>query len=93
MTDLKPDNIVVINGSDDGNGRDERIKVVDFGVARLKDDPATEAGQALGTPVYMAPEQAQGGEIDERVDVYGAAAVLFELLAGRPPFLPPDGPN
>lgn len=62
-------------------------------MARLKDDPATEAGQALGTPVYMAPEQAQGGEIDERVDVYGAAAVLFELLAGRPPFLPPDGPN
>jgi serine/threonine protein kinase len=91
--DLKPDNIVVISGSDDGTGHDERVKVVDFGVARLKDDPATEAGQALGTPVYMAPEQAQGGEIDERVDVYGAAAVLFELLAGRPPFLPPDGPN
>jgi len=93
--DLKPDNIVVLASGDggEGSGRDLRVKVVDFGVARLKDDPATEAGQELGTPVYMAPEQAQGGEIDERVDVYGAAAVLFELLAGRPPFLPPDGPN
>ncbi len=93
--DLKPDNIVVLRNPDssDGRLRFDRVKVVDFGVARLKDDPATDAGQALGTPVYMAPEQAQGGEIDERVDVYGAAAVLFELLAGRPPFLPPDGPN
>lgn len=93
--DLKPDNIVVLRDPElpDGSVRFDRVKVVDFGVARLKDDPATEAGQALGTPVYMAPEQAQGGEIDERVDIYGAAAVLFELLAGRPPFLPPDGPN
>jgi serine/threonine protein kinase len=94
--DIKPDNIVVLHAPSDGGDsslHDDRIKVVDFGVARLKDDPATEAGQALGTPVYMAPEQAQGGEIDERVDVYGAAAVLFEMLAGRPPFLPPDGPN
>ena len=90
--DLKPDNIVLAT-IQDGKKTVERVKVVDFGVARLKDDSLTDAGQALGTPVYMAPEQAQGGDIDERVDVYGAGAVLYELLSGRPPFLPPDAPN
>lgn len=90
--DIKPDNIVLATVQD-GKGQIERIKVVDFGVARLKGDSVTDAGQALGTPVYMAPEQAQGGDIDERVDVYGVGAVLYELLTGRPPFIPPEAPN
>ncbi|MFO0574888.1 MAG: protein kinase [Polyangia bacterium] len=90
--DLKPDNIVLATVQD-GKREVQRIKVVDFGVARLKDDSLTDSGQALGTPVYMAPEQAQGGSVDERVDVYGAGAVLYELLTGHPPFTPPDAPN
>ena len=90
--DIKPDNIVLAT-LQDGKQQVQRIKVVDFGVARLKGDSVTDTGQALGTPVYMAPEQAQGGDIDERVDVYGVGAVLYELLAGRPPFIPPEAPN
>ncbi len=90
--DIKPDNIVLATVQE-GKAQVERIKVVDFGVARLKGDSVTDAGQALGTPVYMAPEQAQGGDIDERVDVYGVGAVLYELLTGRPPFIPPEAPN
>ncbi len=90
--DIKPDNIVLATVQD-GKATVERIKVVDFGVARLKGDSVTDAGQALGTPVYMAPEQAQGGDIDERVDIYGVGAVLYELLTGRPPFIPPEAPN
>lgn len=90
--DLKPENIVLAKTLD-GKKEGQRVKVVDFGVARLKGDSMTEAGQALGTPVYMAPEQAQGGDIDERVDVYGAATVLYELITGRPPFIAPDLPN
>lgn len=90
--DIKPDNIVLAKVKD-GKHEVERIKVVDFGVARLQGDSVTDTGQALGTPVYMAPEQAQGNDIDERVDIYGVGAVLYELLTGRPPFIPPEAPN
>ena len=90
--DIKPDNIVQAKVYD-GKHEIEAIKVVDFGVARLKGDSVTDDGQALGTPVYMAPEQAQGSDIDERVDIYGVGAVLYELLTGRAPFTPPEAPN
>jgi len=90
--DIKPDNIV-LSTQRDGNKESTRIKVVDFGVARLKGESVTDAGQALGTPAYMAPEQAQGNDIDERVDIYGVGVVLYELLTGQPPFLPPEAPN
>lgn len=90
--DIKPDNVVLAKVSD-GKQETQRIKVVDFGVARLQGDSVTDTGQALGTPVYMAPEQAQGNDIDERVDIYGVGAVLYELLTGRPPFTPPEAPN
>jgi non-specific serine/threonine protein kinase/serine/threonine-protein kinase len=87
--DLKPSNILV--------ARDEhgapRVKVIDFGVAKsLSDDGAsqtmTEAGQLVGTPEYMSPEQAdaEGLDVDTRSDVYGLGAVLYELLVGAPPF-------
>jgi formylglycine-generating enzyme required for sulfatase activity/serine/threonine protein kinase len=90
--DLKPDNIVLATVGT-GAARKQVIKVVDFGVARLAGDTFTRTGQALGTPVYMPPEQANGTDIDERVDIYGAGAVLYELLTGRPPFVAPDAPN
>ncbi len=90
--DMKPDNIVLANVGAEPTRRQE-IKVVDFGVARLAGDTFTRTGQALGTPVYMPPEQANGSDIDERVDIYGAGAVFYELVTGRPPFVAPDAPN
>ncbi|MBL8753149.1 MAG: serine/threonine protein kinase, partial [Planctomycetes bacterium] len=79
--DLKPANILVLP--------DGAIRVIDFGIARLRradDATLTEAGQLLGTLAYMSPEQAAGGDIDVRTDVYGLGCVLYELLTGRRPF-------
>ncbi|MBX3471350.1 MAG: serine/threonine protein kinase [Planctomycetes bacterium] len=86
--DLKPQNVIV--------RPDGRPVLLDFGLAR---DPVgganlTRTGQILGTPSYMAPEQAEGTTtepLDARTDVYGLGAVLFELLAGAPPFAEVDG--
>jgi len=83
--DLKPGNILV-----DSGGGAVRPYVTDFGLVR--DDSAeslTRTGEAVGTPPYMAPEQARGElhRLDRRTDVYSLGAVLYELLAGRPPFV------
>lgn len=77
--DIKPDNIMI-----DGGGRP---LVLDFGLARIADDPAvTRSGQILGTPHYMSPQQASGVvAIDHRTDIYSLGAVLYAILAGRPP--------
>jgi non-specific serine/threonine protein kinase/serine/threonine-protein kinase len=88
--DLKPSNILAMR---DGDGR-VVARVIDFGIAKLVDDASdrgltmTEAGQLLGTPEYMSPEQADpdGPEVDTRSDVYSIGAVLYELLTGLPPF-------
>jgi tetratricopeptide (TPR) repeat protein len=80
--DLKPSNLFLLE-------RDiERVKVLDFGVARIGDaTPMTTAGAALGTPGYMAPEQARSGQaVDARVDVFSLGCVLFECLTGEPVF-------
>ena len=81
--DLKPSNILV-----DAAGSPH---VVDFGLARGRDrdSGATTTGTILGTPAYMPPEQAAGRthDVDERCDIYSLGAILYELLAGRPPFV------
>jgi serine/threonine protein kinase len=95
--DIKPSNILA-SVSDDpalGGGTGMSVKVIDFGIAKGV-SPATAAkevftrvGELIGTPEYMSPEQADGGaDIDTRADVYSLGVVLYELLAGAPPFDP-----
>lgn len=81
--DIKPDNIFIVR--EDG---EEIAKVLDFGIAKWgqKEETATDAGIICGTPEYLSPEQARGAEVDGRTDVYSLGAVLYEALAGRPPF-------
>lgn len=82
--DIKPGNILVEETED---GLDPIL--TDFGLARVMDEPGlTRIGEAVGSPSYMAPEQARGdlAEMDRRTDVYGVGATLYELLAGQPPF-------
>lgn len=77
--DIKPSNLMI---SDSGT-----VKIMDFGIARTRGSlRQTKAGQAMGTPIYLSPEQCRGGEGDEQSDQYSLAVVLFELLSGRPPF-------
>ena len=81
--DVKPDNIFVTR-ADDGT---ELIKLCDFGIARLLEEPrggrfVTRIGLVLGTPAYMSPEQAAGTSSDRRADLYSAGLVFYELLAG-----------
>ena len=67
-----------------------RTKLVDFGVASAEDAKLTRTGAIIGTPAYMAPEQARGDqEVDARADIYGLGATLFEMIAGRPPHIGP----
>jgi eukaryotic-like serine/threonine-protein kinase len=86
--DLKPDNIIVETG-DDGA---EIPRIVDFGIAALSDpddSPATKltgTGVIVGTPLYMAPEQAKGEPFDQRVDLFALGVMVYEMLAGVPPF-------
>ena len=84
--DIKPDNVFLANK--DG---EVVVKLLDFGIAKLyqgsSDDPATtRAGLTVGTPAYLSPEQAVGGEIKPATDLYSASVVFYEMLAGRPPF-------
>jgi serine/threonine-protein kinase len=88
--DLKPDNLFIIPEPTDV-GR-ERVKILDFGIAKLHklagDSLKTRTGTLMGTPIYMSPEQCLGTrEVDHRSDVYSLGVILFELLAGRPPFV------
>ncbi|MCB9599158.1 MAG: serine/threonine protein kinase [Sandaracinus sp.] len=82
--DLKPHNVIV-EVLEDGS---DHVTVLDFGLARDLggDATLTRSGIVVGTPAYMAPEQAGGGSADARADVYALGNVLFELLAGRRPF-------
>jgi hypothetical protein len=83
--DIKPENVLFEGG---------QAVVADFGIARAFDqaggDRMTGTGISLGTPSYMSPEQALGDEVDSRTDIYALGCLLFEMLAGRPPF---EGPT
>lgn len=80
--DIKPSNVML-----EASGA---VKVLDFGLAVIRDDDRysriTQSGQMLGTVGYMAPEQFLGGHTDHRTDLYGLGATLFDLLTGKPPF-------
>jgi serine/threonine protein kinase len=89
--DLKPANLLVAES--DGRAVPQ---VVDFGIAKavagtFEGATPLTLGLPMGTPNYMAPEQTRAGPVDTRADVYGLAAVVYELVAGRPPLAPPPG--
>ena len=79
--DVKPANVLIAK---------DRVVVCDFGFARVVEvaagDTLSSSGLVLGTPSYMSPEQAMGGDIDERTDVYALGCVIYEMLAGEPVF-------
>lgn len=87
--DIKPSNVILV-GSKAGHEWPVESKLVDFGVASAEDARLTRTGAIIGTPAYMAPEQARGdSEVDARADIYGLGATLFEMIAGRPPHVGP----
>ena len=89
--DLKPDNVMLV---DKGRARDI-VRVLDFGIAKLRDDSRstqaamTQAGDMLGTPQYMAPEQIRGEAIDGRTDIYALGCMIYEMVTARLPYEAP----
>ncbi|MBS1992092.1 MAG: protein kinase [Cyanobacteria bacterium SZAS LIN-3] len=87
--DIKPGNIVVLKNPD---ATGAKIKIVDFGIAKLShtkdlaNQQLTGVGEICGSPFYMSPEQSQGGKVDARSDIYSLGCTLFETLTGSPPF-------
>jgi len=80
--DIKPANVML--------NRNGEVKVMDFGIARAMSDGAstmTQTSAVIGTAQYLSPEQARGEQVDARSDIYSAGCLLYELLAGRPPFV------
>jgi serine/threonine-protein kinase len=88
--DLKPDNIFLCP-TDSGGHVTDHVKVLDFGISKIRDSQTmhTQEARLLGTPQYMAPEQATGknAEVDERSDLFALGAIVYEMLAGRPAFV------
>ena len=83
--DIKPGNILIEAGAE------QRVKITDFGLARTADDASmTRTGLISGTPMFMAPEQAQGQPLDHRADLFSLGSVLYQMASGRPPFRAPN---
>jgi serine/threonine-protein kinase len=76
--DIKPSNLIFHDV--------ERVKVTDFGIAKLVDAEMTQSGTLLGTPSYMSPEQAMGEKLDGRSDIFSLGVCAFEMLSGEQPF-------
>ena len=79
--DIKPSNIILTP--------DQKVKLTDFGIARIEDSTAgyqTQAGEILGTPIYMSPEQVTGKKADGRSDLYSLGVLFYEMIVGRRPF-------
>ena len=90
--DLKPDNLYLVPDESAPGG--VRVKVLDFGIAKLRGELTggsvkTQAGSVMGTPPYMSPEQCRGitDEVDHRTDIYATGIILYEMLCGAPPFV------
>jgi len=87
--DMKPQNIFLVGEFSQGLPERPYVKVLDFGLSRFADaseNQLTKTGYIMGTPAYMAPEQARGQRVDHRSDIYGVGVVLYTSLTGRPPF-------
>ena len=89
--DLKPENVFLIQRG----GDPDFVKLLDFGIAKLLDEvdapELTRAGQVVGTPTYMAPEQARGEKtVDGRADLYGVGAILYRMVTGQRPYTAPN---
>jgi serine/threonine-protein kinase len=93
--DLKPDNIMLV----EREGQPDGVKILDFGIAKVTEPLSgggaggtalTQAGMIFGTPEYLSPEQALAEVVDPRADIYAAGVILFEMLAGRKPFVSDD---
>src|SRR4029077_3105424 len=76
--DIKPANIIVT--------ADQKVKITDFGIAKIASSNLTTTGQFLGTPNYMSPEQVSGSPVDGRSDIFSLGVVLYEMLSRRKPF-------
>ena len=84
--DLKPENIYLVRDAEMARG--ERVKILDFGIAKLSNTNLTGSANSMGTPTYMAPEQwNHSGRVDWRADLYSLGCLAFEMVCGRPPFV------
>lgn len=86
--DVKPENVFLV-----GDPRAPRVKVIDFGISKQSDGSSklTRTGMIMGTPAYMAPEQARGEHVDHRADIYAVGGILYRAVTGQKPYDGEDG--